>query len=109
MEFQDVVHKRRMIRNFDDRPVPEATMVRILENALHAPSAGFTQGWGFLLLSTAEERACFWDIELPVKERSGPYVSMVRAPLVIIPMSNKRMYLERYAEPDKGWTDMDEA
>ncbi len=31
------------------------------------------------------------------------------APLVIVPMSCKRVYLDRYAEPDKGWTDRDEA
>ena len=30
------------------------------------------------------------------------------APLVIVPMSAKRVYLDRYAEPDKGWTDRDE-
>jgi len=31
------------------------------------------------------------------------------APLVIVPLSSKRMYLDRYARPDKGWTDRDEA
>jgi nitroreductase len=31
------------------------------------------------------------------------------APAVIVPMSCKRVYLDRYAQPDKGWTDRDEA
>ena len=31
------------------------------------------------------------------------------APLVIVPMSSKRVYLDRYAQPDKGWTDRDES
>jgi nitroreductase len=35
--------------------------------------------------------------------------SVRTAPLVIVPFSCKRIYLERYAQPDKGWTDMDEA
>ena len=34
---------------------------------------------------------------------------MRRAPLLIVPMSDKQAYLDRYAEPDKGWTDRDEA
>ena len=33
---------------------------------------------------------------------------MTTAPLVIVPMSSKRVYLDRYARPDKGWTDRDE-
>ena len=34
---------------------------------------------------------------------------MRRAPLLIVPLSNKSAYLDRYAEPDKGWTDRDES
>ncbi len=33
----------------------------------------------------------------------------MRAPVVIVPCSSKAAYLRRYAEPDKGWTDRDEA
>jgi len=29
--------------------------------------------------------------------------------VVIVPLSHKDAYLDRYAEPDKGWTDRDEA
>jgi hypothetical protein len=31
------------------------------------------------------------------------------APLVIVPLACKDAYLDRYAEPGKGWTDRDEA
>ena len=34
---------------------------------------------------------------------------MRTAPVVIVPLSNRDAYLDRYAEPDKGWTDRDEA
>ncbi len=34
---------------------------------------------------------------------------MRTAPVVIVPCSSKAAYLDRYAEPDKGWTDRDEA
>ncbi len=33
---------------------------------------------------------------------------MATAPVVIVPLSHKAAYLDRYAEPDKGWTDRDE-
>ena len=34
---------------------------------------------------------------------------MQTAPALIIAMSDKEVYLDRYAAPDKGWTDRDEA
>jgi nitroreductase len=34
---------------------------------------------------------------------------MQRAPLLIVALSHREAYLDRYAAPDKGWTDKDEA
>ena len=34
---------------------------------------------------------------------------MMTAPVLVVPLSSKDAYLDRYAEPDKGWTDRDEA
>jgi nitroreductase len=60
MEFQDVVRRRRMIRQYDlNRPVPAEVVDRILHNAVRAPSAGFSQGWGFLVLDTPDDLARF--------------------------------------------------
>ena len=102
MEFQDVVRKRRMVRRFQaDRPVPEETVDRILRNATRGPSAGFSQGQAFLVLE-GEELAKFWELR-PMDN------GVSTAPLLIDPLSSKRVYLDRYAEPDKGWTDRDEA
>ena len=61
MEFAEVVARRRMVRNYDpDRPVPSQVLERILGYAIHAPSAGFSQGWHFLVLQTATDRGRFW-------------------------------------------------
>jgi nitroreductase len=102
-----------MIRDFDpDRPVPPELRDRILEHALHAPSAGFSQGWAFLVLESDEERALFWRSTTSAEDEAamaGWLVRMRRAPLLIVPLSHKAGYLQRYAEPDKGWTDQDEA
>jgi nitroreductase len=111
MEFADVVRRRRMVRNYDpDRPVPQDVIDRILRNAIHAPSAGFSQGWGFLVLEAAADRQRFWAATTPEREGEDPWLAgMTRAPLIIVALSNKEAYLDRYAEPDKGWTDRDES
>lgn len=104
MEFQDVVRLRRMVRTFTGEPVPSESLDRILGNAVRGPSAGFSQGQAFLVLSETADRTKFWKV-------AGDAVSMSTrtAPLVIVPLSCKRAYLDRYAQPDKGWTDRDEA
>jgi nitroreductase len=110
MEFQDVVDRRRMVRNYADAPVAADAIDRMLSNALHAPSAGFSQGWGFLVLETRADVIRFWDCTTPRGEGEDAWTrGMRRAPVVIVALSCKRAYLDRYAEPDKGWTDRDEA
>jgi len=42
VEFQDVVRKRKMVRSFEDRPIPSEVVERIVANVQKAPSAGFS-------------------------------------------------------------------
>jgi nitroreductase len=112
MEFQDVVRRRRMVRSYSPEPVDSAVVERVLANALHAPSAGFTQGWAFLLLDSPEDVARFWEACTPPEAADEPdswLRGMRTAPVVIVPLSNKAAYVGRYAESDKGWTDRSEA
>jgi nitroreductase len=112
MEFQDVVRRRRMIRNYAETPVDPAIIDRALSNATRAPSAGFSQGWAFLVLDTPDDVQRFWDATTDAEDRGDPddwLTGMRRAPVVILPCSSKAAYLRRYAEGDKGWTDQDEA
>ncbi|HEX7168639.1 MAG TPA: nitroreductase family protein [Acidimicrobiales bacterium] len=111
MEFQDVVRRRRMVRTFEDRPVPAEVVDRILDNAQRAPSAGFSQGWAFLVVEAAEDRERFWGATFPDRGARDRFRwdGLFAAPLVVVPLSHKQAYLDRYAEPDKGWTDRDEA
>ena len=100
MEFSEVVRRRRMIRHYTDEPIAPEVVERILGNALRAPSAGFSQGWAFLALTEPEDRARFWPF-VPTRVEQTP--TMQDAPLVVVPLAHKMTYLERYAEPDKGW------
>ena len=83
----------------------------MLSNAVRAPSAGFSQGWAFLVLDTPEDVARFWAATTPGDaggEPDGWLRGMRTAPVVIVPLSSKAAYLDRYAEPDKGWADREE-
>jgi nitroreductase len=105
MEFQEVVRRRRMVRNYADRPVDTAVVERVHANALHAPSAGFTQGWAFLLLDTPDDVARFWEACTPPEAADEPdswLRGMRTAPVVIVPLSNKAAYVGRYSEADKA-------
>ena len=110
MEFSDVVRRRRMVRRYDpDRPVPPEIVERCLANAVRAPSAGFSQGWDFVVLAEDDDRDSYWRATTPRDGPSDSWLSGIRnAPLLILCLSEKDAYLDRYAEPDKGWTDRDE-
>jgi len=110
VEFQDVVRRRRMVRSYEDRPVPAELVERLLDNARRAPSAGFSQGFEFLVLAGPEQTGRFWDATFPRESRAGfQWPGLFTAPLIIVPFAHKDAYLDRYAEPDKGWTDRAEA
>jgi nitroreductase len=117
MEFDEVIRRRRMVRQYDpDRPVAPELIDKIIRHALRAPSAGFAQGWGFLVLTEPADRDRYWSVTTDVTEsagdrakRAGWLARMRTAPAIIVCLSNKSVYLDRYAEPDKGWTDRLEA
>ena len=110
MELREAIRRRRMVRNFEDRPVPAEALDRILDHARRAPSAGHTQGFAFLVLDGTEQVERFWDCTFPSPEgrSSFRWPGLFRAPVIVVPCSSKAAYLDRYAEADKGWADRDE-
>ena len=110
MELGEAIRRRRMVRNFEDRPVPAEALDRILDHARRAPSAGHTQGFAFLVLEGPEQVGRFWDCTFPAERRGDfRWSGLFRAPVIVLPCASKEAYLDRYAEPDKGWEDRDEA
>ncbi|UQU62235.1 nitroreductase family protein [Couchioplanes caeruleus] len=110
MEFQDVVRRRRMVRRYDaGRPIPPEVVERIVDNGLRAPSAGFSQGWGFLVLDRPADLERFRTAVRPADNPDRWFAANVEAPLLIVALSNKDAYLDRYAQTDKGFTDRSDA
>ena len=91
MEFERVVRKRRMIRAFKPLPVPEEKVGRIVELAQHYPSAGFSQGMAFIVVTE------------PERVRRIRELNRLRgdAPVLIVPCVSEKLYHDRYHEPDK--------
>src|SRR3712207_6816359 len=99
-----------MVRTYDpERPVPPEIVDKLLRHALRAPSAGFSQGWGFLVLQKPEDRELYWSVTASGGPADSWLQRMRTAPLIIVALSNKSVYLDRYAQADKGWTDRDES
>jgi nitroreductase len=106
-----------MIRAFTGEPLAAGTAERLLKAASRAPSAGFSQGYSFLVLEGKEQSAPLWEMlyESETSENAtedagtAQVTALSTAPLVIVPLACKDVYLDRYAQPGKGWTDRDEA
>jgi nitroreductase len=91
-----------MVRAFDQRPIPPATLRRVLESVLHAPSAGFTQGNEFLVLDQPTDRERFWAITNDPRWPYEPRDLAIAPAGLVIPLSNESAYLARYSVPDKA-------
>lgn len=54
LKFEEVLEKRRSIRRYKDTPVPREKILKILEAARIAPSAGHRQPWHFVVVEDKE-------------------------------------------------------
>jgi len=102
MEFKDTVLNRRMVRNFADKPVDPQTIQRIVDLTRHAPSAGFTQGQSFVVVTRLETKQAVAETcgeTYYVQSGYAPFIS--NAPILLIPCTSEAAYHRRYQEPDK--------
>ena len=102
MELKDTVLKRRMVRNFADTPVSPEIIERIVDLTRHAPSAGFTQGQSFIIVTQPDMRKAIANTCEEgeyVKSGFDPFIS--KAPVLLIPCTSELAYHRRYQEADK--------
>lgn len=87
MELFEAIHHRRSIRKYENRPVPDEVVKKILAAAMTAPSAGNAQPWQFVVVTDRERLDRAGDVH--------PYVGMAKsAPLGILVCGDTR--LEKY-------------
>jgi nitroreductase len=102
MDFTEVVRRRRMVRNYASLPVDPDALDRIIDAGLRAPSAGFTQGQSFVVVTDADRRSRIAELAGEpeyVARGFDPWVS--RAPVHIAVCVSEAAYHDRYREPDK--------
>ncbi len=102
MDFNEVLAKRRMVRNYADEPVDRDAVERIVDAGRRAPSAGFSQGQSFVVVTDVDTRRAIAGLageEHYVAQGFDPWVS--KAPVHVVVAVSETVYHARYQEPDK--------
>jgi len=103
LDFNQVVIKRRMVRNFRPDQVQKEAVERILGSALHAPSAGFSQGWAYIIVTDRSLKKQIGELQGELDFYAGKrfHKFVSEAPVLIVACASEKMYHDRYREADK--------
>ena len=97
-----------MTRDFSVEPVDPQVLADLVDTARRAPSAGYSQGVHFIVL-TDEAVARFWTTTDAETWFAATRDGVLNAPVIILPVADPDAYTARYAEPDKIGHGLDEA
>ncbi len=101
--FSRLVRHRRMVRNYTGEPVDAGALDRILDAGRRGPSAGYSQGVSFVVVTEETARreiAALADEPHYVARGFDPWIS--RAPVHVVVCVSEEAYRRRYREPDKS-------
>ncbi len=91
-----------MVRHFTGDPVSLEAVNGILELAQHSPTAGFSQGCAYVVVTDPEMKkkvSAVQEEEGPRKVSFHKWIS--EAPVAIVACVSEKLYHDRYNEPDK--------
>jgi len=91
MNFIDLAKKRKSVRGFLDKEIPEQLIMEMLQAAIEAPSAGCCEPWHFFVI---RDRAV---IERIHNESCGQSF-LLTAPLLIVVCTDVRRNEQHYGE-----------
>jgi len=94
-----------MVRNYTDQPVATDAIERIVDAGVRAPSAGFSQGQRFVVVTDAATRMAVARAageQAYIEQGFDPWIS--EAPVHVVICASTQAYVDRYNEPDKGGT-----
>lgn len=86
MELAEAIKKRRSVRDYEDRPVPEEKLRKVLEAARLAPSASNRQRWKFIVVRDSKRRQ-------ELARAAGGQTHLAKAPVVIAAVATMPEYV----------------
>mgnify|MGYP001026049042 FL=1 len=96
-----------MTRRFLSGP-SDAELSTLCQLALRAPSAGFSQGSHFLVL-TGDDLTKFWEVSQAATWFGSTAPGVLDATAVILILGDHEAYTERYSKPDKAQHGLEQA
>lgn len=100
MDFDTVVKKRRSIRSYSDRNVPDAIIKKLLEYGHAAPSAGNLHPWEFIIVRDRANRRRIVDTTFRGNDFDGTAHQdwLMEAPVLIAVVVNRLKSAARYGD-----------
>lgn len=92
-----------MVRNYTGEPIDTDALRRVVEAGRRTPSAGFSQGQAFVVVTDRADRAAIAGLAGEaryVEAGFDPWIS--RAPAHVVICVSEAAYRRRYREPDKS-------
>lgn len=102
MELDVVLRKRRNVYGFLSRDIPENVLRRILENARHVPSTGYTQDFDLVVVRNKATKRKLTGAarQDEYKKLEGVVPKFIEnAPVVVVPCGNKTRFETKYGRP----------
>lgn len=92
MELKEAIKTRKSIRDYEDEPVPEEKLLKVLEAARLAPSASNRQRWKFIVVREEKRRQ-------ELARAAGGQNHVAKAPVVIAAVATMPEYVMRCGVP----------
>jgi nitroreductase len=90
-----------MVRSFTDEPVAPEIVRRIVDTARRSPSAGYSQGVEFVVVTDPGVRKVIAEPAQEIMDISGHHNFVAQAPVHVVVCVSPEVYRSRYREPDK--------
>ena len=103
MQFEDVVRRRRIVRHFKEDAIDPEVIEHIMRITQRAPSAGYTQGQSFIVVTDPEMRRAVGRLcgEDDAGHTAFGHRWVSEAPVQVIACVSESAYHTRYQESDK--------
>jgi nitroreductase len=95
-----------MTREFSTDPVDPQVVAELVDTARRAPSAGYSQGVHFVVLS-GDAVAKFWQTTGAEAWFAEKHAGVLLAPVIVLPIADPDAYTSRYSEDDKAGHGLD--